>query len=149
MRPLPLSDYVYYLSSPTNTSSFTTGFFNSINNSPPLFSPPLLLDPMLFPTDFNNKNHQPISPPPVNILHPIFLSHRPPPPLLPTTTLPSSGTHLHFPPHPYLHTQHTNSHVHPKIFFFNLVRIHHHHLMVPRVKIPRNIPTTSPASPNT
>ncbi len=103
MRPLPLSDYVYYFSSPTNTSLFTTSFFNSINNSPPLLSPPLLLNPTLFPTDFNNKNHQPISPPPVNILHPIISSHRPPPPLLPTTTLPSSGTHLHF-PHTLIYT---------------------------------------------
>jgi hypothetical protein len=48
-------------------SPFTTRFFNSIHNSPPLLSPPLLFNPTLFSTDFNNKHHQPISPPPANI----------------------------------------------------------------------------------
>ena len=82
------------------SSLFTTSLFNSINNSPPRLSPPLLLDPTLFPTDFNNKNHQPISPPPAIILQPFILSHWLPPPLIPTTTLPFSGTHLHIPPTP-------------------------------------------------
>ena len=85
-------------------SPFITRFFNSIHNSPPLLSPPLLLDllldPTLFSTNLKNKNHQPTSLPPANILHSVISSHRPPPPPLPTTTLPSSGTHLHVPPTP-------------------------------------------------
>ena len=89
-------------------SSFITRFFNSINNSPPLFSPPLLLDPTLFSTDSTIKITNPI-PHPLRIystplFHPIglpLLSYLPP-----TTTLPSSGTHLHVPPTP-LSTQTT------------------------------------------
>ena len=113
------------------SSSFTTRFFNSIHNSPPLLSPPLLSPPLLFDltlfsTDLNNKNHKTIHPPPTNILHPITSSHRPPPPPLPTTTLPSSGTHVHIPPTPL--STHT-LYQFPRIFENILLRldagIHH------------------------
>ena len=105
------------------STSFTTRFFNSIHNSPPLLSPPLLFDPTLFSTDFNNKNHKTIHPPPTNILHPITSSHRPPPPPLPTTTLPSSGTHVHIPPTPLsTHTLYQFPRVYSKIFFYDLIQ---------------------------
>ena len=93
---------MYYFSSPTDSFFVYHRLIQLHQQLSPALSPPLLLDPTLFPTDFNNKNHQPISPPPVNILHPIISSHWPPPPLIPTTTLPSSGTHLH--PHTLIYT---------------------------------------------
>ena len=98
---LLLITYSIFLHQLTSTS-FTTGSFVPIDNSPPLPSNQLLLDlfldQTLFPTNSKNKNHQTTHPSPANTLHPITSSHRPPPPPLPTTTLPSSGPHVHVSP---------------------------------------------------
>ena len=81
---------------------FTTDFFVSIDNSPPLLSNQLLLnlifDQTLFPTNSKNKNHQTTHPSPTNILHPITSNHRPPPPLL------STWTPCSCPPHTLIYT---------------------------------------------
>ena len=126
---LLLITYSIFLHQLTPTS-FTTGSFVPIDNSPPLPSNQLLLDlfldQTLFPTNSKNKNHKTTHPSPANTLHPITSSHRPPPPPLPTTTLPSSGTHVHIPPTPL--STHT-LYQFPRIFENILLRldpgIHH------------------------
>ena len=105
MRPTPPSDHVYSFSSPTGTVFFCHRPFRLLHTPLPpqhLFhlniSPPLLIDPTLYSTDFNNKNHQPVFSPSVNTIHPIISSHRLFPPLLPTTTHSPFGTRFHVPP---------------------------------------------------
>jgi hypothetical protein len=84
---------------PLAPSSFTITIFGSFNILAHRdTSPLLLLHPMLFSTNFHSKNHQALIPPPANTIHPITSSHRPSPPLLPTTPLPQSGNHLLVPP---------------------------------------------------
>ena len=107
MCPLPPSDHVLFFFTNKHRLCLPPAFSTPSTTLPRFFLPRFFLlrffsiqrySPPISTIKITIPFHHP--PRIKNILHPITSSHRPPPPLLPTTMLLYSGTHLHVPPTP-------------------------------------------------